>query len=151
MECALTFCTAEEEEEEINYVGDDDSLSTLTPSEVVHIVVPEVRENRKHNLKVTDISSQKNVVLRSSGTKTPMVSGACASEDHVDLSQYDNCVQMTGISTLEVLPRTSAQFMLENTSVLKVVIGKSPGVLLKTNKFVKQISILPIFIFISHY
>ena len=58
-----------------------------------------------------------------------MISRTCASEDHVDLSQYDNCVQMTEISTLEVLPRTSVQFMLENTSVLKVVTGESSGVL----------------------
>ena len=145
LECALTFCTAEEEEK--NSIGEDLSLPILTPLEVIHSVVPKVRGNHKRGLKVTDTSSQENVVLRSSGTKTPMVSGACAGEDYVDLSQFDNCVQMTGISTLEVLPRTSAQFMLKNTSVLKVVTGESPDVLLKTNDFVKQISILPTFIF----
>ena len=146
LECALTFCTAEEEQER-NSIGDDVSLPNLTPPEVVHSVVPEVRGNRKRGLKVSDTSSQENMVLRSSGTKTPMVSRACASEDHIDLSQYDNCVQMTGISTLEVSPRTSAQIILENTSVLKVVTGESPDVLLKTNEFVKQVSILPTFKF----
>jgi hypothetical protein len=54
---------------------------------------------------------------------------------------------MTGISTLDVLPQICAQIMLENTSVLKVVTGESLGVLLKTNKFVKQITILPTFVF----
>ena len=146
MECALTFCTAEEEEER-NSIGDDVSLPNLTPPEIVHSVVPKVLGNRKRGLKVSDTSSKENVVLRSSGTKTPTVSRACASEDHIDLSQYDNCVQMTGISTLEVLPQISAQIMLENTSVLKIVTGESPDVLLKTNEFVKQVSILPTFIF----
>ena len=78
--------------------------------------------------------------------KKHMVSGASANEDHVDLAQYDNCVQMTRISIMEVLPRISTQVMLENTSVLKVVTGESRGVLLKTNEFVKQVSILPTFI-----
>ena len=146
LECALTFCTAEEEEER-NSIGEDLSLPNLTHLETVHNVVPEVRGNRKRGLKVIDISSQKNVALRSSGIKTPMVSGASASEDHVDLSQFDDCVQMTGISTLKVSSQTSAQIMLENTSVLKVVTGESSGVLLKTNEFVKQVSIMPTFIF----
>ena len=75
------------------------------------------------------------------------MSGTCASEDHVDLSQYDNCVQMIGILTSKVLPWTYAQFMLENTSVLKVVARESPSLLSKTNNFVKQVNILPIIIF----
>ena len=70
-----------------------------------------------------------------------MVSGASASEDHVD-----NCEQMTGISTMEVLPQIYVQVMLENTSVLKVITRESLKVLLKTNEFVKQIRILPTFI-----
>jgi hypothetical protein len=131
----------------MNSIGDDVSLPNLTPSEVVHSVIPEVRGNRKRGLKVSDTSLQENMVLRSSGTKTTMVSRACTSKDHVDLLQFDNCVQMTGISTLKVSPRTSPQIMLENTSVLKVITGESPCVLLKTNEFVKQISIFPIFIF----
>ena len=65
----------------------------------------------------------------------------------MDLLQYDNCMQMIGISTLKVLPQTSAQFMLENTSVLKVVIGESPGLLLNTNEFFKQVSILQTIIY----
>ena len=87
------------------------------------------------------------MALRSTGTKTPMVSGVSASEDHMDFSQFDNCVQMTEISTLKISPQTYAQIKLENTSVLKVATGESSGVLLKTNEFVKQVSIMPTFIF----
>ena len=57
------------------------------------------------------------------------------------------CVQMIGISTKEVLSRTSIQVMLENTSVYNIVTRASHGVLLKTNEFVKQVSILLTFFF----
>lgn len=107
-------------------------------------------EKRKRAFKVFDTPSQENVVLRSLRTKKHMVSRACASEDRVDLVQYDNYVQMTMISTIEVLPRISAQVMLKNISVLKIVTGEFAGVLSKINEFVKQISILLIFIF-SYY
>ena len=55
--------------------------------------------------------------------------------------------KMTGISTMEVLPWISAQVILKNIFVLKVVTEESLGVLLKTNELVKQVNILPTFIF----
>jgi hypothetical protein len=66
----------------------------------------------------------------------------------MDLAQYDSCMQTTGLSTKGTLSYTSAQVMLENTSVFNVVTRASQTILLKTNEFVKQVSILPIFIFI---
>ena len=81
------------------------------------------REERKRVFNVSDTSSQENVVLASLGTKKHVVSRACASEDRVDLAQYDNCVQMTKILTIEVLPQISAQVMLKNIFVLKIITG----------------------------
>ena len=77
-----------------------------------------------------------------------MVSTTCASDDYVDLAQYDSCMQTTGISTKETLVYTSAQVVLENTYVFNVVTRASQTILLKINEFVKQVSILPIFIFL---
>lgn len=48
---------------------------------------------------------------------------------------------------MEVLPWISAQVILKNIFVLKVVTEESLGVLLKTNELVKQVNILPTFIF----
>ena len=81
------------------------------------------------------------------GTKEHVVSTTSASDDYVDIAQYDSCMQTIGISTKETLSYTSAQVMLENTTVFSVVTGASQTILLKTNEFVKQVSILPIFIF----
>ena len=70
-----------------------------------------------------------------------------ATDDHVDLAQHNGCVQMTGISTKEILSRTSTKVMLENTFVYNIMTKASHGVLLKTNEFVKQVSILLTFFF----
>ena len=77
-----------------------------------------------------------------------MVSTTCASNDYVDLAQYDSCIQTTGISTKKTLSYISTKVMLKNTSIFNVMTGASQIILLKTNEFVKQVSILPIFIFL---
>ena len=150
LECPLTFCTVEEEKKS-NYVSDEGSHLKLTPSEVVFTVVPEFGGKGKRGSKRTVIPSQENIVSETYGTKEQVVTRTCALEDYVDFAQHDNCVQMTRIFTKEVLLHTSAQIMLENTYVFNIVTGKSQVVLLKTNKFVKQVSILPTFIFVSHF
>ena len=82
------------------------------------------------------------------GTKEHVVFTTCASDDYVDLAQYDSCMQTTRTSTKKILFYTFAQVMIENTSVFNVMTGASQTILLKTNKFVKQVIILPIFIFL---
>lgn len=69
----------------------------------------------------------------------------CVIEDHVDLMQHDNCVQM--ISIKEILFKKFIQVMLENTFVFNIVTKVFHIVLLKINEFVKQTNILPIFTF----
>ena len=52
----------------------------------------------------------------------------------MNFAYHNGCVQMTVISTKEVLFRTSTQIMLENSSVYNSVTGASHGVLLKIYK-----------------
>ena len=63
----------------------------------------------------------------------PVISRTYATNDH------DSFMQMTEISTKEVLP---------HTFVFNIVTGVSHEVLLKTNEFVKQVNILRMFIYI---
>jgi len=147
LECPLNFCTAEEEKEKYS-VGDNVPNLKLTPLEVVGTMVSEFGGKRKRGSKKIVTPSQENVASGTCGTKEPVVSITCASDDYVDLAQYNNCIHTTGISTKETLSHTYAQVMLENTFVFNIVTGASQIILLKTNEFVKQVSILPIFIFL---
>ena len=96
---------------------------------------------------MTVTPSQENLVSGTCGAQEQASLRTYATDDHVDLAQHDGCVQMTGISTKEVLSQTSTQVILENTSVYNIMTGASHGVLLKTNEFVKQVSILLTFFF----
>lgn len=95
--------------------------------------------------------SQENMVSETCGTQEHVSFKTYATDNHMDLAQYDGCVQMTGTSTKKILSRTSSQVMLKNISVYNIVTKASHGVLLKANKFVKQLSILLTFFFIFSF
>ena len=115
---------------------------------MVSSVVSELGGKRKRGLKTIVTPSQKNMVSDIHGTDEHVISRTCVTNDHVDLAHHDSFVQMTEIYTKEVLPHTSTQVMLEKTSVFNIITRASHEVLLKTNKFVKQVSILRTFIYI---
>ena len=75
------------------------------------------------------------------------VSRTCASENRVDLAQHLGCVQMTRISTKKsIASYLNSSCVGEYFHFLHCHLA-SHAVLLKTNEFVKQISILPTFSF----
>ena len=130
------------------FVDNDVPHLKLTPSKVVATVVSEFGKKQKRGSKKIVTPSQETMTTTTRGTKEHVVSTIHASDDYVDRAQYDSCMQTIGISTKKTLFHTSVQVQLENISIFNVVTGASQTILLKTNEFVKQVSILSIFIFL---